>query len=315
MKKIASLYFKFLPNEAHFEFFEHADRMVSQAGTAVLTALGPLAEDLNRCLAKESACMCWIRKSSLTPLIAEADARLDSAIVGLSAQIGSACHSMDASVSSAARRLHILLKNHGRVIKKSYSEKMGAVRAILQHLEDDMRDDVQAIGAGAWTAAVAETHERFLSLFNQRLVESLKKPEEKFREVRRESEAVWHDIVRTVNAGAELNLSPDYEALIDALNPGIASLNDTFHRIRHSISAAEPDPIEPQPFTGQPCTPVPAVMYAARGGILRLELGRDFNITYRNNVDAGNASCIIHGKGGYRGHKMVTFMIQNEYLQ
>ena len=35
-------------------------------------------------------------------------------------------------------------------------------------------------------------------------------------------------------------------------------------------------------------------------------------MTFRNNVDAGNAKCTIHGKGAYKGRKTVTFIIARE---
>ncbi|MDR1102240.1 MAG: hypothetical protein LBL42_00635, partial [Tannerella sp.] len=146
-------------------------------------------------------------------------------------------------------------------------------------------------------------------LFKEREEHTLLKPEEGFPAVRRGIENVWHQIVTLVNAGAALKQSPEYEALINRLNPEIDYLNGEFHRVRHNIAAAEPAPIGQQAYTGLPCTPVPEVLYVTSKGIVRLELGKDFNITYKNNVNVGNAECTIHGKGGYRGHKTVTFII------
>ncbi|MDR1170629.1 MAG: hypothetical protein LBK97_07340 [Prevotellaceae bacterium] len=53
---------------------------------------------------------------------------------------------------------------------------------------------------------------------------------------------------------------------------------------------------------------MPEVFYVTPKGTLKLVPGKDFNITCKNNVNAGNAECTIHGKGGYRGHKTVTFI-------
>lgn len=35
----------------------------------------------------------------------------------------------------------------------------------------------------------------------------------------------------------------------------------------------------------------------------------DFSVTYRNNVNVGTATLILHGKGAYKGQKIVTFNI------
>jgi uncharacterized linocin/CFP29 family protein len=55
---------------------------------------------------------------------------------------------------------------------------------------------------------------------------------------------------------------------------------------------------------------VPEVLFVTpKDGTLKLELGKDYNVSYKNNVNVGNATCIIHGKGAYKGRKMVTFII------
>jgi hypothetical protein len=33
-------------------------------------------------------------------------------------------------------------------------------------------------------------------------------------------------------------------------------------------------------------------------------------VTYKANVDVGNAKCIVSGKAGYKGTKEITFMIK-----
>ncbi|MDR1270461.1 MAG: hypothetical protein LBK82_13145, partial [Planctomycetaceae bacterium] len=105
------------------------------------------------------------------------------------------------------------------------------------------------------------------------------------------------------------NTSPEFAELINKLNPEIEYLNKEFHRTKHNIAHAEPAPIKQQPYTGKPCTPVPEILYSTGKETLRLELGKDFNITYKNNINTGNAECTIHGKGKYKGHKTVTFII------
>jgi hypothetical protein len=42
---------------------------------------------------------------------------------------------------------------------------------------------------------------------------------------------------------------------------------------------------------------------------VKLWLGKDFSVTYKNNVKVGMAELTIHGKGDYKGQKSVTFNI------
>jgi hypothetical protein len=311
MIKMNSALFNYYPNEAHFKFFDRVNAELARSGPAVLSAIGPLSEDFAVWFVRETACIAWYRKSELTALIADADHRLDHALVGMSAQVNAARYSADPSVSAAGEDLYIMLHSYGNVHRKPYLQEVGAVKAILAHLEGDLSAQAQAVQLDTWMKSVHIALDEFVTLFEQREAQTLEKPEQSFPEVRRGIEGVWHQIAVLVNSGAALNTSPDFAAFINTLNPEIAYLNGEFHRAKHDISSAEVSPIDVQDYTGEPRTPVPGVLYETSKGTVKLELGRDFNIAYKNNVNPGNAECIIRGKGGYKGSKTVTFIISH----
>jgi len=64
-------------------------------------------------------------------------------------------------------------------------------------------------------------------------------------------------------------------------------------------------PVPQQNYTGQPVTPPVDVFYVGK----RLVLGKDYNVTYKKNIEAGDASVTIHGKGEYRGKHTTSFYI------
>jgi hypothetical protein len=311
MIKFTVLLFRVLPNEAHYSFFERVTKEIAKAGPSVQSTLGPLVAELNDWFTKETACVEWYSKSNLTAAIAGADRRLDSVLAGFSAQLKGALYSALPAVSTAAERLHIMLKSYGRVARKPYLQEIGAVKAVLEHLNGDLLHDVQAAGMTEWTVEIQSSLNSFVLLMEQREEQTLRKPQQGFPEVRRGIEDVWRRIVKLIDAGATLNISPDYAALINALNPEIEYLNREFRYVRHSIADAEPSPIEQQQYTGQPCTPVPDVFCQTSKGMVKLILGKDFNITFKNNINVGNAECTIHGKGKFKGQKTVTFVILN----
>jgi hypothetical protein len=43
--------------------------------------------------------------------------------------------------------------------------------------------------------------------------------------------------------------------------------------------------------------------------LIELEFTKDYDITYRENVEVGEAALIVHGKGHYTGHYETTFHI------
>jgi hypothetical protein len=309
MLQLGSLFFNYLPNDAHYNFFDKANTEISLAGYAVQTALGPLVTEMNGWFVKETACAEWYRKSELTAAIADADLHLDQALVGFAAQVNGARYSTVPAVAAAGERLQIMLKSYGRVAAQPYLQEVGAVKAILLHLNGDLIADVQTAGLTVWPTEIRTALDAFVHLFEEREAHTLLKPEEGFPAVRRGIEDVWHRSVTLINAGAALKQSPDFDALINKLNPEIEYLNNEFHHVRHNIASAEPAPIGKQAYTGQPCTPVPEVFYVSPKETVKLTLGKDFNVAYKHNVNVGNAECTIYGKGKYKGHKTVTFII------
>jgi hypothetical protein len=309
--KFIALIFRLLPNEAHYRFFERVIRELGQAGSALLTALGTLVAELNDWYVKEAACMAWVRKNTLTAKIAAADQRVDNALVGMLAQVKAMRHNVNLEIAGAAEHLHNMLKSYGKVISKPYLQEVGAVNAILKHLNGDYAAEALITFLVPWKEELEAALLEFTTLFEQREAQTLEKPKETFPEVRRGIDNVWRQIVTRVNSGAELGASPDFEAFIKLLNPEIEYLNKEFHRVKYDISTAEPAPIDPQPYTGKACTPVPEVIFKKGDEMLQLILGKDFNVTYKNNVNVGNADCIIHGKGAYKGTRTVTFIIKH----
>jgi hypothetical protein len=310
MVKFIALIFSFLPNEAHYRFFEQVIIALGKSGTAVRNALGTLIATINALFVEETACIEWYVKSAFTALIAAANQRLDHALTGMKALVNATRYNANPTVAAAAERLHIMLKSYGDVAKKPYLQEAGAVRAILVHLSGDCAADAQTVGLSVWITELTAAYTEFNTLIGQREAQTLQKPKKPFPVVRREIEDVWHQIVILVDAGAALNTSPDFATLINSLNPEIESLNREFHRVRHDIAHSQPAPIPEQYYTGQPITPIPAsVLFVTPEETVKLELGKDYNVSYRNNVEVGNADCTFHGKGSYKGHKTVTFVI------
>jgi hypothetical protein len=310
MVKFASPLFRRFPNEAHYRAFDRFTNELNKAGAAVQTAVGPLLAELNTRFGEEKLCILWYRKSELTALIVASDRRLDNAFVGMTAHINAASYSANPLVDASAERLKIMLKSHSRVIRKPYLQKIGAVNAILAHFKGDMATDAQMVGLATWVAEIESALNEFVALFEQREALSLARPSKSFVEVRRGIEDLWRKIAHLVNAGAALNMSPDFAALINVLNPEIEYLNNEFHRVKQNISTAQISTIDEQPYTGEPCTPVPEVLYeTSKGATVKLVLGKDFNVSYKHNINAGNAECIVRGKGAYKGSKTVSFTI------
>lgn len=313
MKQLHALYFRPLPLAAHFGFFVRLSEILSKAGDAVKEALAALLPGFNARLAEEEAVMEWVRKSSLTRHIREADRNIGRLLVGINAVVKAALRASLPATKEAAGSVHIMLKNYGYVARKSYGEKAGDLQAVLEQFHDHYAAAVETLGLATWVQDLQTTFDRFEHLIRQRENEQAKKPACTGRGARKGLEDVYHQMTRIVNANALVGASDDFAAFINKLNPDIDHLNAEYHRVRkdvgkdgHTMVAAIPM----QRYTGKPVTPMPEVRYLGAGDPVGLVLGKDFMVTYKNNVKAGTAEMTIHGKGAYKGRMTVTFNIE-----
>jgi hypothetical protein len=109
-----------------------------------------------------------------------------------------------------------------------------------------------------------------------------------------------------VDAAATLDTEGIYTDFIKQWNVTVEYYNTHIrHHAKVNIDIAIADPIAPQTATGKEITPIPTVHDEDK----ELVFTRDFYLAYRKNILPGDATIIIHGKGAYKGKKIITFSI------
>jgi hypothetical protein len=312
MAKLKTIYFRNLPLAAHCRFCIKVSNEITNSPSALIQTLGQLPTQFNTCLTVEKAIEDWIVRSFLTEQIEEADRQMDRALTALRAQVRAQEYSSTTTVAAAAKRVYIMLMDYGKVTVKPYEKQAGDVQSILRQFASGgpYYYDAATLGLSTLISELQAALTLFDQLLKQRDEKSLLKPDKTSAEIRSEIEPIYHRIEAKINAGAELNTSTAFETFINHLNPEIERLNEEFHRVRHDIADCQPEQIQPQTYTGRPLTPTPKVLYVTtHDGTVQLELGKDYNLTFKNNTDVGSAECTIHGKGAYKGRKTVTFVI------
>ncbi|MDR3268821.1 MAG: DUF6261 family protein [Tannerella sp.] len=104
-------------------------------------------------------------------------------------------------------------------------------------------------------------------------------------------------------------------------NPSLELLFNEMNELRRKYVPKHPDKLDPehttveplpvQSYTGKQVTPLPRVFYRTDtdAGRLELQFTIDYFVTYRNNIEAGEATITIHGKGRYTGQHVTSFHI------
>ncbi|MDR3329040.1 MAG: DUF6261 family protein [Prevotellaceae bacterium] len=308
--KIKAIIFSYLRNEAHLEFllvFRSLLERFPDARALVEMLCAPFAQ----LLALEQKLVDAARASNFTQLLADVDHRVDRDIAAIKAAIRSAQHHFDPAVAEAARELHDRMKSFGDIKAKAYEEESAAVQRLLADLQGPLVQQTRLVNVAEWVAELANAEAEFVSLFAQRNTELADRPQENLRDVRRQIEEAYHKITACIDTDLILHGEEKCGELARQLNEEVRYFNEhSHHHAKHDLHHAAVDSIADQPFAGKAVTPIPTVRYTdSKGEALELTFAKDFTLTYKDNDRVGTAEVIIHGKGAYKGQKVVTFSI------
>jgi hypothetical protein len=312
MKRLLALHFKFMPFGGHVGFFMAFDALLTEADEVVLAALTKLLPSYRLRLEEEYALFKWVNKSDYTAKIVAAAATQERLLVGLNSSVRSALHASEPAVAAAADHVYYMLRHYGRITRMSYTQQGGCVQMLLEHFASDCAAAATLLGLTPWITQLQTAYAELFSLLEQRDAEQAAKPRYTARTARKHLEDVYHEMMRIISANALANTAPGFAAFITRLNPVIENMNASFRRVRKSLSVGSRTMVkllEKQRYTGAPVTPLPEVCYLVDGQHVRLSLGKDFALTYYNNIKPGMARVVIHGKGDYRGRFAMTFLI------
>jgi hypothetical protein len=308
------------PDAGCFQFMTDARAKFGAAGTVVMNAIGTarLAE-FDALLARLGNLVGWPGMKVINAELKASDRELDHSLSAFAAYLRNIIrYGKDSALKAAANRVLEMLKRFGKIATKSYETQEGDLTAVLDNLNGEFAADVTALGMAGLQADLQAAFDNFKALLAQHDAIDKARPRDpdgkpdRAPKVRRLLQKLYRDIASLINAGAKLGTSPEFAALIAELNPIIDRYNRQYQPVLYDISKSQPAPIPDQPWTGEEVTPLPSSVLFKKGGRqLKLRLGRHYDVSYKNNIDVGNAYCILHGKGRYKGSKSVSFIIRH----
>jgi hypothetical protein len=311
--KIIKIHLAHLRNEAHYQFLIlFRDLLI--AFPFIFNLTRELYNQFILLLDRESQLVDAERGSVLSKALAKADKQVDKIVVGINSIINAGLHHYNQAVQEAAETLKARMKVFGNIKGKPYEEESAAVKLLITDLNGKYRPLTDLLGLREWVDQLELAENEFEQIFKQRNTELAEKPDFNLRQVRKEIDAVYQQIIEFIDAAAIANPSPDFDAFIRELNEEIEYAIDHSHRrVKKDLGAGDHTVIEPvdmQIYTGKPVIVIPTVHYCEEGKpTVELIFAVDFNVTYRNNIEVGTADIIVHGKGKYKGKKTVTFSI------
>jgi hypothetical protein len=303
---ILSIMFKYLRGEAHYQFLNLFDGLLTDF-PAAKNITAELYPEFAGLLAQEKQIVDAQKSSDYTQQIADADHRDDRLITGIRETVNAARHHFDPAIVAAAQSLSLRLKAFGDIQAKSYEEEAAAINILLGDLQSpEYASKVALLSLTTWVTELAEAVADFEYLLKQRNVETADKPQQRLRDIRKKIELLYRSMVNRIESAAVLDTADTYTEFIKRLNAQITYFNDhNHHPAPKNIRTAVVDAIPIQAYTGKAVTPIPAIHLEG----VELFFAKDFTLTYKNNIERGVAEIGIKGKGNYAGKKTVTFNI------
>jgi hypothetical protein len=305
--KIIKVHFQNLRNEAHYQFLLLVQKLygVYQSVSAIVKDLLATFDNL---LALEGTLVDAVRASEYTLELAETDRRIDRDIVGINSVVAAALHHFDPAMVEAARHIEIRLKSfRGAIEKKSYEEESAAVKILLADLQSAAYvQQVATLNLGTWVEELTAAQAEFERLFLLRSDQRAERPAERLRDVRKQIEAVYRQIIEHIESYTVLNGDSTTGEFIRHLNDEIAYFNELPpHHAKKDIDQAVVASVPDQTYAGKPVTPLPEATYEDS----ELVFTRDYEVSYHDNTSPGTAALILHGKGKFGGTKTISFNI------
>jgi hypothetical protein len=247
--------------------------------------------------------------SLLTGPIKQATDLCDATLDDIKRSITTGSLSTVAAKTSAGKILKHFMKPFWNINKKPLLSQISMTGEMLARYSA-----TAALQQAAQTLAITDlfaalrTHTDALSnLYNQRLAEYVAAlpPASGLRStVAEDYNAVCDLTVRAVNT------EPVQDALVNLFN-GVNDIRKKYSALspaKINLADAVTEPLPTQIYTGKAITPIPVMYYEGE----ELVFAVDFSVTYKNNVEVGEATVIMHGKGRFSGQHTRKFNIARQ---
>jgi hypothetical protein len=285
------------------------------AGVAALGSLGTNA--LNVLVDANSdfrANLITVKANPLTEQITQFDKQRDDNYLEIWRTVKTTAKSSFPDKAEAGKLLMDFLKPYHNLAK----EPLMSETSTLNYLQTQFNAN-PAFLAAATTLQLTDlfvnlfaTNERVSILWNERALSEAEKSGPSPSSLKQNLEKAYNGFCNVVLQTLKLQPTPEIETLFSVMNE-IRIKYAKFLPIKLTNANTVVEPVAIQKYTGKPITPVSKVFIKKENEEFNeLLFTVDFYITYRNNVEVGEAQIIIHGKGKYSGRYTSTFHIKRE---
>ncbi|MDR2358367.1 MAG: DUF6261 family protein [Prevotellaceae bacterium] len=250
------------------------------------------------------------RASALTPQIAEKDQERDDLFAEIKRTSKTAQKSSIAANVAAGTKMVETLQPFWDINKEPMMSQTAQIKLFYSrfHSDEAAVSAAEVIGLTPVLEALIAANTVLSKLYNDRLDEIATLEGPSATSVKSAVIAAYDEFCTTVEVTLSALPGEPLQLLFNEIND---IRRKYISRLPVPLDEAHTtvEPIPVQPYTGKPVTPLPRVYFQTGKETVELVFAQDFNITYRNNTNVGEAKLFVHGKGKYTGTYDTTFHI------
>jgi hypothetical protein len=245
-------------------------------------------------------------RSPLTEPIRKANSDCDASLNEIKRTAKSGEQSTIPAKADAGKTLMFFLKPFWHLDKEPLVTQIGMTEELLLRYNSQPQLTAAAgiLGMAELFPALAQQNMLLNTLYNQRLDEyaALSPAASRLHgDVTEDYDGLCDIVVKAVNLEPVQHPVLDLFHKMDDLRKKYSALSPAHIDIRHAVT----EPIATQTHTGKAITPIPVAYYEDA----ELVFAKDFNVTYKHNVEVGEATVTLHGKGRFNGSHERKFNI------
>jgi hypothetical protein len=212
-----------LSRQRNAEHFQYQTEFKTQVENSTALALG-IESQYNNYLPKyneESEALVYVSKSSHTDLLFIADNYRDSIFRGLCDTVKAACYHFIPAKAEAAKKLMIIFDTYGNISVEAYDEETAKLTSLVNDLLVNHSSEINLLGVTEWVDELKASNIRFEDIKSNRYSEESAKTILRMKQVRKETDQMYQDMINRINAQILLNGETNYKDFVIALNQRI----------------------------------------------------------------------------------------------
>jgi hypothetical protein len=212
-----------LSRQRNAEHFQFQTEFKTQVENTTAQALG-IETQFHNYLSKyagENEALVYISKSSLTDLLNNADSYRDSIFRGLCDTVKAACNHFIPGKAEAAKKLMIIFDTYGNLSVEAYDEETAKLTSLVNDLQVNHSSEINLLGVTEWIDELKASNLRFEDIKTNRYSEESTKTILRMKQVRKETDQMYQDMINRINAQILLNGETNYKDFVIALNQRI----------------------------------------------------------------------------------------------